>query len=253
MILPGLGVPFMQMSSLSKLSLRLARRRAILCPLSGPSANHPLDRASPGKFLMFKLHSSTTSPFGRKVKVAALFTGHTDRITILNADTMNPADPLRLDNPLGKVPCLVLEDGTTLYDSRVIVEFLDHDAGGGKILPKEWGARLAALKLQALADGIIDAAILKLYEGRFRAPEKHEPAWIAHQAGKVERGLTALEAHPPVASANPDIGTISVACMLEWYEFRFSGLSGGQYPKLSAFLKAFNEKVPAFAKTFPRA
>lgn len=202
---------------------------------------------------MLKLRSSPASPFGRKVKVAALLTGHQDKIEIIAADTMNPDDPLRKDNPLGKIPCLVLEDGTTLYDSRVIVEFFDHDAGGGKILPLEWSARLAALKLQALADGITDAAILQLYEGRFRKPDRHEPAWIAHQGGKVERGLAALEASPPVATATPDIGTLSVACMLEWYEFRFSGLSSGRYPKLSAFLKEFNAKLPVFAKSKPSA
>lgn len=202
---------------------------------------------------MLKLHSSTTSPFGRKAKVAAHFTGFSDRIQVVTADTMDPADPLRKDNPLGKIPCLVLEDGTSLYDSRVIVEYLDHEAGGGRIIPKDWKARLAALKLQALADGIVDAAILKLYEGRFRPQEKHEPAWIAHQSGKVERGLAVLEAAPPVATATPDIGVIAVACMLEWYEFRFQGLSSGQYPKLAAFVKTFNEMVPTFAKTKPHA
>ncbi|MFY8115487.1 MAG: glutathione S-transferase family protein, partial [Rhabdaerophilum sp.] len=165
----------------------------------------------------------------------------------------NPADPLRQDNPLGKIPCLILPDGTTVYDSRVIVEYLDHAAGGGKVIPAEWPARLAALKLQALADGITDAAILQLYEGRFRAPEKHEPAWIAHQGGKVERGLGTLEANPPKASATPDIGVISTICMLEWYDFRFSGLSSGKYPKLAAFAADFNRLVPAFAKTKPHA
>lgn len=202
---------------------------------------------------MLKLRQSPASPFVRKVRVAAHFTGHTDKIELLNADTMNPDDPLRRDNPLGKIPCLVLDDATTLYDSRVIAEYLDHEAGGGRIIPREWAGRLATLKLQALADGIIDAAILQLYEGRFRKPDRHEPAWIAHQAGKVERGLAALEANPPSATSAPDIGMISVACMLEWYEFRFSGLSSGRYPKLSAFLAEFNAKNPAFAATKPVA
>lgn len=202
---------------------------------------------------MLRLRSSTTSPFGRKVKVAALVTGHTDKIEIIQSDTMNPDDPLRKDNPLGKIPCLVLEDGTTLYDSRVILEYLDHEAGGGKIIPIEWKARLAALKLQALADGIMDAAILRLYEGRFRAPERHEPGWIAHQAGKMERGLVALEANPPVASATPHVGVIAVACLLDWYEFRFSGLSGGQFPKLAAFLADMNAKLPGFSHSKPHA
>lgn len=203
---------------------------------------------------MLKLRSSPVSPFGRKVRFAAHVTGLAARIEVVGADTTNPDDPLRRDNPLGKVPCLILEDRTTLYDSRVIVEYLDHAAGGGKIIPTDWDGRLKTLKLQALADGIMDAAILQVYESRFRAPEKHEPVWIAHQGGKVERGLAALEAAPPVASETPDIGMISVACMLEWYEFRFPGrLSGGQYPQLSAFLAAFNAKNPAFAASKPSA
>lgn len=202
---------------------------------------------------MMKLRSSPTSPFGRKVKVASLFTGHVGTIEVISADTMNPDDPLRKDNPIGKIPCLVLADGTTVYDSRVIIEFLDHDAGGGKVIPQEWGARLAALKLQALGDGIMDAAILQLYEGRFRSPDKHEPGWIAHQGGKVERGLAALEANPPMASALPHVGIITIACMLDWLEFRFSVLSSGKYPRLQAFLAEFGRMIPDFAKTAPKA
>lgn len=202
---------------------------------------------------MLTLRSSPTSPFGRKIKVAALVTGHADKITVVNSDTMNPDDPLRRDNPLGKIPCLILADGQAVYDSRVIAEYLDHDAGGGKIIPKEWPARLATLKLQALGDGIIDAAILNLYEGRFRKPERHEPAWIAHQTGKVERGLASLEANPPKASATPDIGVITIACMLEWFEFRFQGLSSGAYPKLAAFVAEFNAALPDFKKSKPVA
>lgn len=201
---------------------------------------------------MLTLRSSPTSPFGRKIKVAALITGHAGKMTIVTSDTMNPDDPLRQDNPLGKIPVLILADGkTSVYDSRVIAEFLDQDAGGGILLPKAWEARLHVLKLQALADGITDAAILQLYEGRFRAPEKHEPAWLSHQGGKVERGLKALEANPPKASAKPDIGTISVACLLDWMEFRFSTLSSGLYPNLVAFMADFAKAVPDFAKSKP--
>lgn len=201
---------------------------------------------------MLKLRSSPTSPFGRKVKVAALVTGHSKSIEIITSDTMNPDDPLRKDNPLGKIPCLILDDGSTVYDSRVIIEYLDHDAGGGVVIPREWPQRLAVLKLQALADGIMDAAILRLYEGRFRKPEIHDSGWLAYQGGKMERGLAVLEANPPVASAKPDVGVITVACLLEWLEFRFSTLSSGQYPKLAAFLQAMIDTMPGFAETKPR-
>lgn len=199
---------------------------------------------------MFKLRSSPTSPFGRKIKVAAHFTGH--KLEVLPADTMDPNDPLRRDNPLGKIPTLILDDGYTLYDSRVIAEFLDHDAGGDKIIPSTWPARMHVLKLQALADGIVDAAILQLYEGRFRPQERHEPAWIAHQAGKVERGLDALEANPPKATMTPDIGVISLACALDWLNFRFSQMMKDKYPKLHAFMDEFSKLHPSFADSAPK-
>ncbi len=201
---------------------------------------------------MFKLRSSAASPFGRKVKVVAKLTGFADKIEIITTDTMDPNDPLRHDNPLGKIPVLLLEDGSTLYDSRVIVEYLDVLAGGGVVLPVAGKARFDSLKGQALADGVMDAAILQVYEKRFRAPEHHDAAWLAHQAGKVARGLATLEANPPIASATPEIGAISTACLLEWYEFRFSPEWRSAHPKLVDFLAAFHAAVPSFAATSPR-
>ena len=85
--------------------------------------------------------------------------------------------------------------------SRVILEYLDHRAGGGKIIPRDAGPRFAALRLQALCDGILDASILTVYEGRWRAVKNHEPKWLDHQAGKVGRALAALEAAPPAFDA----------------------------------------------------
>ena len=97
---------------------------------------------------------------------------------IAPASTLDPADPIRQQNPLGKVPVLILDDGAALYDSRVILEYLDYRAGGGKILPADPPPRFAALRLQALADGIMDASILINYEARYRPAEKHEPKWL---------------------------------------------------------------------------
>ena len=85
--------------------------------------------------------------------------------------------------------------------SRVILEYLDDRAGGGKIIPREAGPRFAALRLQALCDGILDASILTVYEGRWRAAEKREPKWLEHQAGKVMRAFAVLEAAPPALGA----------------------------------------------------
>src|SRR5215467_590807 len=115
-----------------------------------------------------KLRSSPASPFGRKVRMAAIILGLDSRITVEAADTANPADSVRQQNPLGKIPALIADDGLVLFDSRVILEYLDHLAGGGRIVPAEPKARFAALRLQALADGIMDASILRMYEIRWR-------------------------------------------------------------------------------------
>ena len=107
---------------------------------------------------MMILRSTPASPFGRKVNLAASVLGLSGEIRIEPADLTDAADSVRRQNPLGKIPTLVLEDGSTLFDSRVILEYLDHRAGGGKIIPREPNARFAALRLQALADGMTDAS-----------------------------------------------------------------------------------------------
>ncbi len=183
---------------------------------------------------MLVLRSSPASPFGRKVKMAALELGLMDRIEIVAADTNDPSDPLRRQNPLGKIPTLVLEDGMTLFDSRVIVEYLDHLAGG-KIFPGG-EARFGQLRLQALADGIADAALLQVYEGRYRPEDGRNANWLAHQAGKVTRGLEALEAAPPAFPDRPRI-------------LRFEGKWRADFPKLVAWLDDFAARVPSFETT----
>jgi len=197
------------------------------------------------------LRSSPASPFGRKVRMAAIILGLDRRIEITKADTTDPADTVRKENPLGKIPALVLDDGEVLYDSRVIVEYLDHLAGGGRIVPSDAKARFAALRLQALADGILDASILQVYEGRWRDASKHEPKWVEHQAGKVTRALAALEAAPPGRDATPNIGQIAVACVLGYRDFRFAGTWRKDHPRLVKFLDEFAAAVPAFAATAP--
>jgi glutathione S-transferase len=197
------------------------------------------------------LRSSPASPFGRKVRMAAIILGLDGRITVKPADTADPADSVRQENPIGKIPALVLDDGMVLFDSRVILEYLDHLAGGGRIIPAEPTARFAALRLQALADGIMDASILRMYETRWRDPAKHEPKWVEHQAGKVTRALAALEAAPPARDATPNVGQIALACALAYQDFRFHGTWRQEHPRLVAFLDGFAAAVPAFAATAP--
>jgi len=195
------------------------------------------------------LRSSPASPFGRKVRIAAAVLGLDRDIAIEPADTMDPSDPVRRQNPLGKIPVLILEDGTAIYDSPVILEYLDHRAGGGKIIPPAPGARFAALRQEALCDGILDAAILRVYEGRWRPPEHHVAKWVDHQSGKMSRALAALEAEPPGLDAPPHVGQISAACALGYLDLRFEGTWRRDHPRLAAWLDGFAAAVPAFAAT----
>ena len=198
---------------------------------------------------MMILRSTPPSPFGRKVRLAASVLGLSGDIKVEPADPNDANDSIRQQNPLGKIPTLVLEDGTTLFDSRVIVEYLDHRAGGGKIIPQESKARFVALRLQALADGMTDAQILLVYEGRFRPPEHHVKKWTDYQADKIKRGLTALEADPPSLDPLPNVGQIALACFLGHRDLRFAGDWRAAHPKLVAWLDRFAAKVPAFAET----
>jgi glutathione S-transferase len=197
------------------------------------------------------LRSSPASPFARKIRMAAIILGLDSRIKVEPADTVDPNDTVRQQNPLGKIPALVLDDGLVLFDSRVILEYLDHLAGGGRIIPAEPKARFAALRLQALADGLMDASILLIYEGRWRDPAKHEAKWVEHQRGKVTRVLASLEAPPPPRDTPPTVGQIALACALAYQDFRFQGTWRKDHPRLVKYLEDFAAAVPALAATAP--
>jgi glutathione S-transferase len=200
---------------------------------------------------MLTVRTGNNSPFGRKIRIAVSVLGLEREVAIAPASTVDPADPIRQQNPLGKVPVLLLDDGSALYDSPVILEYLDHLAGGGRILPKEPQRRFAALRLQALADGLMDASILINYEARYRPVQNHEPKWLELQAGKVTRALAVLEAAPPGITTPPDVGQITLACALGYRDFRFPGTWRGDHPRLAAWLGDFAARVPAFAATTP--
>jgi glutathione S-transferase len=198
---------------------------------------------------MMILRSSMPSPFGRKVRIAISVLDLDGEVTVEAADPTNAKDSLRGQNPLGKIPVLIADDGIAYYDSRVILDYLDHRAGGGKIVPREANARFAALRLQALCDGILDASILTVYESRWRAAENHEQKWLDYQAGKVARGLATLEAAPPALEAMPNVGQIALACVLGYRDLRFGGAWRGDHPRLVGWLDNFAARVPAFAAT----
>ncbi len=201
---------------------------------------------------MMILRSSPSSPFGRKARIAVSLLGFDGEVKIERADTTDLNDSVRAQNPLGKIPVLIAEDGTAYYNSRVILDYLDDRAGGGKIVPRESKARLAALRLQALCDGILDASILTIYEARWRKADMREPKWLEHQAGKVTRALAALEAAPPALDGGlPNVGLITLACVLGYRDFRFGGDWRSDHPRLVGWIDNFAARVAAYAATKP--
>ena len=202
---------------------------------------------------MMILRSSPSSPFGRKVRLAVSLLGFDADVKVELADTTNVNDNLRQQNPLGKIPVLIAEDSTAYYDSRVILDYLDYRAGGFKLVPRDAKERLAALRLQALCDGILDASILTVYETRWRKTDAHEPKWLEHQAGKVTRALALLETKPPALDSQtlPNVGQITLACALGYRDFRFGAGWRDGHPRLAAWLDNLGAAIPAFAATRP--
>ncbi len=196
---------------------------------------------------MLILRYSPASPYARKIRVAANILGLTDRIEIAGVDLADPADSIRAQNPLGKIPTLVLEDGSSLYDSRVIAEYLDHLAGGNRLFPADPSLRFPALRLQALGDGINDAALLLRYEQFSRPEALRHGVTVELQQGKIDRALTVLETAPPRGAV--DIGHIAVATALGYLDLRFEGAWRASHPGLVAWLAEFAKRTPSFEAT----
>jgi glutathione S-transferase len=203
-----------------------------------------------------KLLSSPLSPYGRKVKIAMAMKGLEDRIEVQAVDTspLDAPDIARV-NPLGKIPALVVEEDTAIFDSHVICEYLDTLAPSPLLFPKGGVERIKTLTLGALADGILDAALLLVYEKRFRPEEKWHAPWQARQQSKIDRSLDWLEAKPcaPAWKDSPDYGHLTLACALGYLDFRHEGIWRAGHPGLVAWLEAFARAVPAFEATRPKA
>ena len=199
-----------------------------------------------------QLRSSPSSPFGRKVKMATYILGFDDQVTPVLTDTLDPNDSICEVNPLGKIPALE-DNGTTYYDSRVIMEYLDAKAGGGKIIPASGAARYEALTRAALMDGILDAAILVIYERRMRPEDKYVESVVERQRGKIIRGLDVIAAKNPSYSngAMPDIGEIGLACVLDYLDFRKQVNWRDHGPSLASWLADFAAVVPGYEDSIP--
>lgn len=199
----------------------------------------------------WRLRTSGPSPFGRKIRMALAAIERDGDAVIELADTNDPGDSLRQQNPLGKIPVLLPNDGPPLFDSKVIVDYLD-TVDGRHILVPAGSTRHRVLRQQALADGILDAAILQVYESRFRPEEKRHADWLAYQQGKVDRALLSFgEDLPDRGDPSPHIGEIALAAALGYLDFRFQGHWRRSHPQLVDWLFDFAHRFPAYEKTRP--
>lgn len=200
-----------------------------------------------------KLYFNPASPYVRKVRVTAHELGLGGRIELISISLtpVNPHEALRSSNPIGKIPTLITDDGDALYDSPVICEYLESLAGGNRIFPTSGAARWTALRRQALADGIMDAAVLTRYEEAARPKELRWQGWIDGQLLKVRTVLDALEGENLTSAF--DIGTISIACALGYLDLRFASEGWrATRPRLAAWAAAIGKR-PSLESTAPAA
>jgi glutathione S-transferase len=166
---------------------------------------------------------SPTSPYVRKVRVLAIEKGLDDRIELKDANPWPDAGAVAAFNPLGKVPALVLDDGSALYDSPVICEYLDSLLPDRPLIPTHGPSRWRALRQQALADGMLDAAVSIVLERR-RPDTERSPAAQQRAADAIRRSVATLGAELGSATDPFDLGQIALACALEYLEFRLADL-----------------------------
>jgi len=189
-----------------------------------------------------RLRYSPASPFVRKVWLAVCELGMEDQVERIPTNPLKRDDVRGSPNPLGKVPALETNDGTVLYDSPVIIEYLDHAAGGGRLIPAPGPARWTALRREALADGMMEASVLCFIEG-LRKPERQSPGWIAHNKAAVERGIAALESEAGELGPDADVGTLTVAVALELISRQLADLDWrAAAPKLAAWFDEFRRR-----------
>jgi glutathione S-transferase len=196
-----------------------------------------------------KLFYSPTSPFVRKVMICAMVRGIEGRIEKVTANPHLSPPELLAANPLSKVPALLTDDGVAIFDSPVIGEYLDSVGDAAALFPPAGASRWRALVLQAVGDGIMDAAVARRGE-QGKPQEAARDAFMARQKAAMDRSLAVLETNPP--GAGLDIGSITIACALGYLDLRFAAEAWRTgHPKLAAWFEAAS-KHPAVAATVPK-
>lgn len=201
-----------------------------------------------------KLIGSLGSPYVRKVRIA-MAEKKLDYEFVLE-NVWAPETVIQQSNPLGKVPCLVMEDGGAMFDSRVIVEYLDTLSPVGKLIPANGRERAEVKCWEALADGVVDAAVLIRLERTQRPQTQQSPEWIARQMGKVDAGLKAmsvgLKETPFCSGTHYTLADVAVGCALGWLSFRFPEIDWREpYPNLAKLFDKLSERQ-SFKDTLPQ-
>ena len=200
-----------------------------------------------------KLRYSPTSPYVRKVVVTAIEAGLDERIERIETDVWNPETDIAEDNPLGKVPALVTDEGRVLCDSPTICDYLDSLHEGPRLIPAEGPARWQVLNLHALANGVMDAAVARVIEHRARPEHLRFDGWLERQKLKIDRALDSLDrqAAEGVLDGPVNLGTITVGCALGYLDLRFSEDAWREgRPALEAWYDAFSQR-PSMQATVP--
>lgn len=198
---------------------------------------------------MTKILFFPTSPYSAKVRMAASHAGIPFESVIV--DTGQQPEMLTKANPLGKIPVLITDEGESIYDSRVIVQWLNRQSRNA-LLPRNPAKRTAAERLEALADGINDCLLAHVYERRFRPEEMVHQPWLDRQWSKVERALDALNANPPSIPTRITAGHIALRAMLGYLDLRFSGKWERGRAKLKRWRARFDTKFPELVDFLPK-
>lgn len=201
-----------------------------------------------------KLIGSVTSPFVRKVRVVLAEKKLDYSFELENVWAAETA--IHLSNPLGQVPCLIMEDGSSMYDSRVIAEYLDTLTPVCKLLPPNGRDRADVKVWEALSDGVLDAAVLVRLETTLRPAEQQSVAWIERQTGKVHAGLAIMSANlgeSPFCKGNHyTLADVAVGCALGWLQFRFPEIDWrSNYPNLARLFDKLSERT-SFKDSVPQ-
>ena len=200
-----------------------------------------------------KLLASPASPYTRKVRI--VLAEKRIECDMENVDVQPVDNPVNSHNPLGKIPTLVLDDGTALYDSRVIVEFLDSVSPISRLIPDGMRERVAVRRWEALADGVLDAGLLVRYES-LREKNEQSPAWSAKQLARMRRSMEQMQSELNgrgwCHNGRYSLADIALGCCLGWLAFRKPGGIDWHagYPGLAQHYKKLMER-PAFAETVP--